>query len=102
MRARTVPVTGATRSLRLLTDSMSPQACPGGDRIAGLGRGHVDHVAEGLLGEVGHSDADQPAGTGPDPQVIGAVSQVGRDVGHGSSDRNVLSWVVACLGDRCT
>jgi hypothetical protein len=62
----------------------------GRDGIAGLGRGHGDHVAEGLLGEVGHSGPDQPAGTGPDPQVIGAVSQAGRDVGHGSSDQNVL------------
>lgn len=32
-------------------------------RFAGPRPGHVDHVTEGLLGEVGDSDADQAAGT---------------------------------------
>lgn len=44
--ARTVPVTGAIRSLTLLTDSMSPQAASASTASPALGRHYLDHVAE--------------------------------------------------------
>jgi hypothetical protein len=44
--ARTFPVTGAIRSLTLLTDSMSPQAS-GQIGVSGRGQGHGDDIAEG-------------------------------------------------------
>jgi hypothetical protein len=71
-----VPVPGAIRSLTLLVDSISPQASPG-DPLTWPGQAHVDHVAQGLLREVGDAGAHQ-AGAGVDagPQVILAVTQV--------------------------
>jgi hypothetical protein len=77
---------GATRSLTLLTDSMSPQAWPALHSLAQPGQGHVDYVAEGLLGEIGHPAANHVViGIEAGPQVIFAVPQVSWEIGHGSS-----------------
>src|ERR1700759_1132034 len=58
------------------------------DRLADAGRGHVDHIAERLLGEVGHSEPRQAElGAGPGPQVVGAVLQASGNLRHGSSSR---------------
>jgi hypothetical protein len=66
------------------------------DRFAEVGQGHLDHVAEGLLREIGHPDAHQAgAGAEPDPQMIRAVSQVSWYIGHCSS---YMSSTMSALG----
>lgn len=63
-----------------------PAGLTGRDGLARRGQRHLDHVAEGPLGEIGDSDADQ---AGPvdqaAPQVINAISQVSKGIGHFSS-----------------
>jgi hypothetical protein len=61
LRARTRPGDGRDQVVAALDRLDVAAGLTGLDRFAEVGQGHLDHVAEGPLREIGHPDAHQAA-----------------------------------------